>query len=444
MRFKWCSDRDVPKYQFEEAFHQPIRMKQGRATVACRYNAHEVSSQTLEHFKSSKCLGSVTLTYKGFELSESDIYPLFDMTSIHVKSKSSYLEHITEQSYHTTQDWDETEPDIYPTDVENVCESSDTLHDSSRCMQSSDLVESPPSELCDSIHQEQDGKVLHVVQPHTQCIAVDSLDSVLKPSPRVCAQEETTCDNFSCLATLAQERGTGESVKEDDDKEIGCLRELSYGTNLNKDIAQLELDEISKEPKDDHNLLTNNTPGEINNLQYIQGADSAMLDESHPGSSTNGSTESPALIKCSKGPRVSPPIETYLFIAPDVPTYFFENRWADYEANLQPWTSVHPYMDEKGSIEFKQPAQKKTLENASRESRKQLRKQKRKPLIPAHSPLPSKKQKIISTPSYVSSLEVSKVRTNRELDDMYKQTIDCGYESQFEKVSKLRIGPGRR
>ena len=115
-RFQWCNGMNIPRYQFEEAFHQPIKIKNNETIISCHYeNSSDPTFQKLlMDICDHKKLVSFVVEYEGFELSESDIFPLFKITEIKERETK-----FSQELFENSSSEENTEVDIYPTDIES-------------------------------------------------------------------------------------------------------------------------------------------------------------------------------------------------------------------------------------------------------------------------------------------------------------------------------------
>lgn len=114
-RFQWCNGLNIPRYQFEEAFHQPIKIKNNETVISCHYESgNDITFiKLLNEIQESKKLVTFVVEYEGFELSESDIFPLFKITEIKGR-ETKFSKELCEND----SSEENTEIDIYPTDIE--------------------------------------------------------------------------------------------------------------------------------------------------------------------------------------------------------------------------------------------------------------------------------------------------------------------------------------
>jgi hypothetical protein len=125
-RKQWCNCDNVPRYEFQEAFHQPIKIKNNETIISCHLlNDSQEKINLINEIYKNKILVSYILQYDGFELSEYEIFPLIKI--IDVKEKIiEFSKKIIEKPISCSSDSDDTESmdetnlEIYPTDIEKL------------------------------------------------------------------------------------------------------------------------------------------------------------------------------------------------------------------------------------------------------------------------------------------------------------------------------------
>lgn len=131
-RKEWCNCDSVPRYEFQEAFHQPIKIKNNETIISCYVmnNCQEKLNLINEIYK-NKILVSYVLQYEGFELSEYEIFPLIkiiDMKEKVVEFSKKIVEKINNSSESEDSDsFNDTELEIYPTDIEKLEKPTKTI-----------------------------------------------------------------------------------------------------------------------------------------------------------------------------------------------------------------------------------------------------------------------------------------------------------------------------
>lgn len=114
-RYEWCNNMNIPRYHFEEAFHQPIKIKNNETIISCHYD-NNLGFESISSISEKKKLASFTIEYEGFELNESDILPLFKVSHV-VEKESKFSSCLQENS---SSEENTMEMDIYPTDIEQL------------------------------------------------------------------------------------------------------------------------------------------------------------------------------------------------------------------------------------------------------------------------------------------------------------------------------------
>lgn len=133
-RKQWCNCDNVPRYEFQEAYHQPIKIKNNETIISCHLMNDSLEKINLMHeIYKNKILVSYVLQYDGFELSEYEIFPLIKI--IDVKEKIiEFSRKIIEKPISCSSDsdntdsMDETDLEIYPTDIEKLEKPKKQVH----------------------------------------------------------------------------------------------------------------------------------------------------------------------------------------------------------------------------------------------------------------------------------------------------------------------------
>jgi len=133
-RKQWCNCDNVPRYEFQEAYHQPIKIKNNETIISCHLMNDSLEKINLMHeILKNKILVSYVLQYDGFELSEYEIFPLIKI--IDVKEKIiEFSRKIIEKPISCSSDsdntdsMDETDLEIYPTDIEKLEKPKKQVH----------------------------------------------------------------------------------------------------------------------------------------------------------------------------------------------------------------------------------------------------------------------------------------------------------------------------
>lgn len=133
-RKQWCNCDNVPRYEFQEAYHQPIKIKNNETIISCHLMNDSLEKINLMHeIYKNKILVSYVLQYDGFELSEYEIFPLIKI--IDVKEKIiEFSRKIIEKPIScssdsdNTESMDETDLEIYPTDIEKLEKPKKQVH----------------------------------------------------------------------------------------------------------------------------------------------------------------------------------------------------------------------------------------------------------------------------------------------------------------------------
>lgn len=157
-RKSWCNTESIPRYEFQEAYHQPIKIKNNETIISCFFYADNNNNKLnlISEIYKNKLLVSYIIQYDGFELSEYEIFPLIKI--IDIKEKViEFSKNIVEKkkSYESNSD-DDTDKDddieIYPTDVEKLekPKESNTAHISNS------LTNSLTNTLIDLVYNENE------------------------------------------------------------------------------------------------------------------------------------------------------------------------------------------------------------------------------------------------------------------------------------------------
>lgn len=133
-RKQWCNCDNVPRYEFQEAYHQPIKIKNNETIISCHLMNDSLEKINLMHeIYKNKILVSYVLQYDGFELSEYEIFPLIKIIDVKEKiiefSKKIIEKPISCSSdSDNTESMDETDLEIYPTDIEKLEKPKKQVH----------------------------------------------------------------------------------------------------------------------------------------------------------------------------------------------------------------------------------------------------------------------------------------------------------------------------
>lgn len=118
---KWCNGQNIPRYQIEMAYVSPCKIKNNETIIYSTYDTQSVSEDFLENVFQKKVLVQCHIEYHGFELTETDITPIFSICKI--KEMKSYLKMLNVLSDSTTEEINDM---MYPTDIECPENNTDT------------------------------------------------------------------------------------------------------------------------------------------------------------------------------------------------------------------------------------------------------------------------------------------------------------------------------
>lgn len=125
-RKAWCNSESIPRYEFQEAYHQPIKIKNNETIISCFLNDADKLNLIHQIYK-NKLLVSYIIQYDGFELSEYEIFPLIKIIDIKekvIEFSKNIVEKKKSFEYNSDDDtdscYDNDEIEIYPTDVETL------------------------------------------------------------------------------------------------------------------------------------------------------------------------------------------------------------------------------------------------------------------------------------------------------------------------------------
>jgi hypothetical protein len=335
-RFEWCNNMNIARYYFEEAFHQPIKIKNNETIISCHYD-NNIDINLIQKLLEEKKFATFTFEYEGFELNESDILPLFKISYIDEKDKNKFSNCLQENS---SSEENTMEIDIYPTDVEQLPVPS---------MNKNKKLESQKLEKVSS----------------DDCINKNNSQSEILENKNV--ENKSTQNIQNCIIQNKLENSIPNS---------------NLNSNSNSNSNSVNQNENVNESENEY----------FNSLLKYEN-DSQSTNNNFTNSNTN----------CMKNLS---------------------------NLDLDSSTSFSDYCDLSAKINNLSNANNlNNQNNLNKNIKNTLHNYKKNSSASLNS----------SVPVYVSNLEFAKIKNSSELNKLYLDTIEDGYESQFEKIKKIKV-----
>jgi hypothetical protein len=375
-RYKWCNGMNIPRYHFEEAYHQPIKIKNNETNICCHFDSC-IELADLEKIFSAKKIVTFVLEYQGFELSESDIFPLFKLSEI-IYKEIIYTNVLTENSS-SDEVTELSEMSCYQSNIGKKDYDFDTSKDQHFFMSDSKHIykETGTDEKINS-----------------------NVSSRLDPNHT--NTETSFNDNFIASQNAQETKQSSLSISE---KGSYCFdKSLNYITEYVVDKNNLNC-ESSNQLQDSNSCFQTSSLDEYISTELDSKIENILL------------TKDKHNINNLKGNNIEKTI----------------------------FDEIEQILLNEADIDHKNDKVKSLVKRDTCEREK--KKEKKKDYTNSNTNTNKENSKSVSNKSfskyvpanYVSNVEFLKIKKSQDLKNMYLETINNGYESQFEKACKIRI-----
>lgn len=424
-RYKWCSGQNIPRIHFEEAFHQPLRIRHGEISITCRAGATLKKSGVLEGLLTKKRLGEFLVCYKGFELTESDIYPLFEICNFRDYLQQGYTDHLTEHSVYASDDgaatYEKSISDLYPTDLDGEMSSGEDTHhmhkETGSCESvSTEFSKAPPAADVSGCGETDDSRTGHIsLHDESGAPGVPTSDIVQTPTSDIVPKTLVLAD-----ARNGQVLGQGQIESESENATASCDKV----DNTNSGRASRQAHAIVAFASGETKCLQSSDSVAANEViqsrsgRHIPSADFIFSETAEQEQNYSEEAQCDPGLSAQHSDKCLEARDRALEIPP--------RNFAKKNGACATYTAHAVHAAETFSGRANAGHNIMQTPNDPKNKKKE-------------KPVQKNVERRHSAQTYVSKLEMNKIKSNRDLREMLNETINNGYESQFEKASKLRI-----